>query len=198
VGGDRKLVALRGPDASFVGPDNGVLSSAISAGLRTAPDITHIPVPKDYSAIEITETPVRATPTSSTFQGRDIMAPVAAHIAQGTPFESLGEPLREILVAPGLATTDDAGQIIHIDQFGNAITNFRASDALQGVRFIATTGWRDEVVIDALTRNYAASPPNQAAMVAGSGGYLEIAWPNGDAAERLGLRIGDPVRLLRT
>lgn len=198
VGTDRSMVALRGPQASYVGPDNGVLSSAFPAPLRSAPETAPIHMPDDYNAIEITETPVRATPPSRTFQGRDIMAPVAAQIALGTPLESLGEPLHEMLVASGLAASGDAGLIIHIDHFGNAITNFRASIATPDIRFVATTGWRDEVIIAAPTVTYAASPPDQPAMIAGSSGYLEIAWPNGDAAERLGLRLGDSVRLLRT
>jgi S-adenosylmethionine hydrolase len=198
VGTDRSMVALRGPRASYVGPDNGVLSSAFPASLRSAPDTAPVQVPDGYNAIEITETRVRATPTSRTFQGRDIMAPVAAQIALGTPLASLGEPLHQMRAAPGLAASEDTGRIIHIDHFGNAITNFRARTATADVRFVATTGWRDEVIIAAPTPTYATSAPDQPAMIAGSSGYLEIAWPNGDAAERLGLRLGDSVRLLRT
>ncbi len=194
VGTDRRLVALQGPHAAYVGPDTGVLSSAFAPAARPS-EPGNIPLPDGYQAIEITQSPVRAAAISPTFHGRDIMAPVAAHLARGDAFDTLGAPLAKIAIAPALTATDDTGRIIHIDHFGNAITNFRADDVPANVQLLATTGWRDEVAIHGLSTTYGDATSDQPILVAGGSGYLEIAWPNGDAAERLGLRLDDPLRL---
>ncbi len=148
VGSDRRIIAVQGASAWFVGPDNGVLSSAVPELDRPEQDAAMAPISPSHTAIEITQTRVRSNPPAPSFQGRDIMAPVPAHLARGEPFASLGDPLPEIRLCPPLAATEGTGRIIHIDHFGNAITNFRSSDTGTQVRFIATTGWRDEIAIE--------------------------------------------------
>lgn len=194
VGTDRGLIAIEGPEAFFVGPDTGALSSAIAESERPAV-VSRQALSAGQRAVEISGSGAKASVVSTTFHGRDIMAPVAARLACGTPLESLGRAVASVMVAPSLATSGEAGRVIHIDRFGNAVTSFRSADAAGELRLIVTTGWRDEVSVGGVETTYEGTDPPIAIVVAGSSGYLEIAWPRGDAAERLGLRIGDSVRL---
>lgn len=196
VGTERRLVAIETEDAFLVGPDSGVLSSGLPDTMRSQPDSTSQPLPSGLRAVEISQSSVRAPVVAPTFHGRDVMAPVAAALASGSDLASLGEPLTEVVATAVLAAPGVAGSVLHIDRFGNAITNFRGEGRSAKTQLIATTGWRDEIPISGLAESYGLAPPDRASLLTGSSGYLEIAWPNGDAAERLGLRVGDSVRLI--
>lgn len=194
VGSDRRAIALQTPDWTFVGPDNGVLALAAQDAHEVWHDQVHV--------IELTNKQWWRPSLSATFHGRDLFAPVAAHVAAGVPFAALGEPI-DALVPAATQTPQRAeggalrGQIVHIDRFGNCITNITRDDLAHyelGEQIVA------EVIdqhIEGLVRTYADATPGQLICLIGSGGNLEIAVPNGSAAAMLGVGIGDKLRVRR-
>lgn len=194
VGSDRRALAVQTPEAAFVGPDNG-LFTAIVADARTR-WADHVQV------VELNDPRFWLSSVSATFHGRDIFAPVAARIATGTPLRDMGRPVVDMVQAhmvvpemqqPGVAR----GEIIHIDRFGNCITNI-TYDHLE--RF----GLGDRVVVSiidqqlpGLTRTYTESPVSTPICLMGSSGHLELAVCNGSAARTLGVDVGDRFMIRR-
>ena len=145
VGTLRKAVALVTPAGVFCAPDNGLLSYVLNDHLTEdharfestefGTPVT-IPVPDKCRAYEITDPAYMLDPVSHTFHGRDIFTPAAAHIASGLPPERLGERLSELTIL-NLFTLERrdcavAGKIIHVDRFGNAVTNIPAAQLPTG------------------------------------------------------------------
>jgi hypothetical protein len=131
---------------------------------------------------------------SSTFHGRDVFAPVAAHISLGVPLEELGPPVEEVLaLAPFRARRQPdgslRGRVIHIDVFGNLVTDVRCEDLPAGRPTVDVAGGR--IVGLSLTYQEGA----EILAIVGSSGYLEIAAPKASAAELLGAALGMPVLL---
>jgi S-adenosylmethionine hydrolase len=129
---------------------------------------------------------------SSTFHGRDIFAPVAAHISLGVPLAELGPPVEEVLaLAPFRARRQPdgslRGRVIHIDVFGNLVTDVRCEDLPAGRPTVEVAGRR----IAGLSLTYQESAEILA--VVGSSGYLEIAAPGASAAGLMGAALGMPV-----
>lgn len=194
VGTQRRAIALETPAGFFVGPDNGLLSAALPEEVRAgAPEPAgSVALPQGYDAVSLTNEAYFRHPVSATFHGRDIFGPVAAHISTGVPLAALGEPVGEIIALPPFRArrqADDSlrGRIIHIDRFGNLVTDVRAQDLPQ-----------ERVFIEIADRQIAGLRPayegeGELVAVVGSAGYLEIAVPNGDAAAMLGADIGTPV-----
>ncbi len=196
VGTERQALAVRTPAATFVGPDNGLLSPALPDEVREAAWGHDQPVPvrlpEGYRAVSLTNEAYFRRPVSSTFHGRDIFAPVAAHISLGVPLEELGPPVEEVLaLAPFRARRQPdgslRGRVIHIDVFGNLVTDVRCED-LPGERPTVEVAGR-RIVGLSLTYQEGA----EILAVVGSGGYLEIAAPKANAAELLGAALGIPV-----
>ena len=145
---------------------------------------------------------------SSTFHGRDIFSPVAAHLASGAQPERMGEPISiDSLVtlpvgAPRVSGTGRGttvmGQVVHVDRFGNIITNL--PDRLLGPLLDDSTSAPVVEIGDhrifGLVHSYADVREGQALALVGSEGLLEIAVRNSNAAQRLKVRIGDPVRII--
>jgi len=187
VGGERRPIALTAGEHRFVGPDNGLLwpAAALLAGSGTP------------AARLLTHPAYRLSEVSATFQGRDLFAPAAAHLARGADWESLGpavtDPVRWEPPVPCRQTDGVTGEILWIDRYGNAITNLTPSDA-----HALGPGWVAEVAGLRLApaTHYAAVPAGEPLVLLGSLGTYEIAVNRGSAAERLGLRRGDSVRLL--
>ena len=154
VGASRKAVLFITPAGSFVAPDNGLLSCVLKDHL-TVDEVQFestefaqpvaIPVPPDCQAYELTNPEYWRHPVSSTFHGRDIFAPVAAHLASGALPENVGESIHELTLLNLFTsrTSDDRveGQVIYIDRFGNLISNIRR-DLLPD----------DEIVIELVSR----------------------------------------------
>lgn len=201
VGTARGGLVVRGADATFVCPNNGVLSNVLqAAGVRAdAPSFHAAPVvlPEGWTAHLLTNDRFFRHPMSSTFHGRDVFAPVAAHLACGVAPEEMGESagMIEALALPVAGEHGGAieGCVVHVDRFGNLITNVSA-EILSGDTasvVIEISGRR----IAGLTANY----QDGAALVAliGSHGGLEIAMRNGSAAKELGVTTGAPVHVSR-
>ena len=136
VGTQRRAVLLVTPEGRFVGPDNGIFSYALKdhltldkiqfESMEFAQPVT-IPIPSGCRAYELTNPRYWHHPVSSTFHGRDVFAPVAAHLASGVQPESFGESLREVNMQNlfTLKRIEDTveGKIIHVDRFGNLVSN---------------------------------------------------------------------------
>lgn len=198
VGTRRRAVILRTTLADFVAPDNGVLSYIVE-------DSSSKPVEKGTSrkkgrlapemeAIAITNPEFWRSPVSPTFHGRDIFAPVAAHLSLGCPPADFGERITSLSVLPVLhpyRAPDGSlsGHVLHIDSFGNLITNIRNGDLPQtGKAITIRVGDR---LIHGISRTYAEGRGLLALI--GSSGYLEVSLKEGNAAEFVNAEVGDEV-----
>jgi S-adenosylmethionine hydrolase len=185
VGSKRRAIAVQTERYFFVSPDNGVLSFALRGekikAVRSLENETYF-----------------LKPVSQTFHGRDVFAPVAAHLAQGVPLAKFGPPVTNFVrlnwPEPKLHSKSIEGEVIYIDKFGNAITNIpAASIASPGHKHFEIFKGRKRLC--ALATHYQAVPAGRAAAVPGSSGYLEIAVNGGNASAKLNLGAGDPVDL---
>jgi S-adenosylmethionine hydrolase len=195
VGGERRGLVLATPHGLFVGPDNGLLSPALPDDARakaTEPgQASAVPLPEGYRAFAITRRQYMREPVSSTFHGRDVFAPVAAHLSLGVAAEQFGERVDSVLAFPPFRARRRAdgsleGRVLHVDRFGNLVTDIRAEDLPAGdVR--VDIGGR---VIRGLSLTYEEA--GGLAALVGSSGYLEVALPGGSAAAELKAGVGDP------
>ena len=192
VGTDRRALVVVTPQGRFVGPDNGVLSAALPEDARPSPErgLAAAALPAGYQAFAITNRRYMREQVSATFHGRDVFAPAAAHLSLDVPAKELGEPVEEILAFPPLRArrcSDGTlqAQVVHIDNYGNLVTDARAEDLPSGAFTVelAAESVRGPV------RTYAEAT-GLAALVE-STGYLAVVLPGGDAAKRLGVQIGD-------
>jgi S-adenosylmethionine hydrolase len=184
VGGPRRPLVLRAARALFIGPDNGLLWPA--AAREAEPEIWEI----DLAHWD--------RPISATFHGRDLFAPVAARLAAGEPPESFCGPLAEATRLEWPRPTRDGallrGEILHLDRFGNAITNLTPEDlgALRDGEATFRVAGRE---LHGPASHYGAAPVGQPVVVLGSSGLYEIAVNQGRATAALGLRVGSPVEI---
>jgi S-adenosylmethionine hydrolase len=198
VGSSSRAIILKTQEALFVAPDNGVLSYILhhaSPG-GASPEAGSIALPPGVLAVEITNPRLWHHPVSSTFHGRDIFAPVAAHLSLGVPPQEFGEPVTSLevfpLPRPQLGPGGELiGQVLHIDIFGNVITSIRQED-LRSDRFHLQIAGRR---IESLAATYANAEIDQLHAVVGSSGYVEVAVRNGSAAALLGVKPGDEMRI---
>lgn len=193
VGTNRRAVALTTPSGTFIAPDNGLLSVALPDQLRaSAASLSSVPLPPSHNAYELTNDTYHRKPVSVTFHGRDIFSPVAAHLSLGVPAEDLGPPVREVVVIPPFraASSGDStlnARVVHIDRYGNLITDVRAEQITSGDVSIDISGH----TISSLSRTYADGSTLTA--IVASTGFLAIVMPNGSATAELDAGIGDPV-----
>jgi len=197
VGTERKAVILRTPLADFVAPDNGVLSYVIQQFSADPLNVNRqqIELAPELQAVAITRPEFWLSPVSSTFHGRDIFAPVAARLSLGFPPEDFGETITSLVVLPAPTPNQEAdtltGYVIHIDNFGNLITNIRSRDLPQKHRPVAIEVGNQHVL--SLSRNYEEGEGLLALI--GSSGYLEISLKNGNARAFLGVEVSSEVKI---
>lgn len=190
VGTDRRAILLANNKATFIGPDNGVLSAALPRRARPR-SAGPVALPEDYRAFELTnERYYRATP-SHTFHARDIFGPVAAHVACGVSLEDTGEPIFEVLALP-LTTASKEGTLIrgcvqHVDTFGNLVSDIPLQ-MFEGRDLAVEVGDR---TIKGLGRTYGEQ--HELFALVTSDGWLAVALPNGSAEVELSASRGDPV-----
>lgn len=206
VGSDRQAMVCKTDDGFFVCPNNGVLSYLLQ----------HIET-EVASAIEavVIENPTYILPrVCNTFHGRDIFAPVAAHLSLGVSLADIGMPIQHLtrFPFPSVHTTHDrlTGQIINIDSFGNLITNITENSLVDFLLSSESKGdtlkeldkhkvsAQFEIVagnttLKKLNSAYAESEAGKPLAIIGSFGLLEIAINLGNAEARLGLKYGDKV-----
>ncbi len=187
VGTARRALAVQARGQWFVGPDNGLLEWALSAD--------------DARVHALTESRWFRQPVSRTFHGRDVFAPVAAHLSRGVPIDSFGpavtDPVRLPVARPRREGDALVGRVVFIDRFGNALTNLTQDSLAQAFG----REWAAERIqvtllgrhVAGLSRSYGDSPVGTLVAILGSSGRIEIAQVGGDAAARLGLGEGDPI-----
>ncbi|NLX94562.1 MAG: SAM-dependent chlorinase/fluorinase [Rhodopirellula sp.] len=184
VGTARAIVYARIGRQRYVAPDNGLLSRLAR---RTAPS----------QLIRIENRDWFRQPVSSTFHGRDIMAPVAARLSLGRDPLQLGPPIERLtdLAWPEVQIRPDriVGTVLQIDSFGNLITNITA-EMLAG----RPTDNRACIVANiyetwGIYHSYGEQPDGMLIALIGSNGRLELSVVGDNAAERLGIQIGEPV-----
>lgn len=187
VGTHRRAIAIQTARHFFVGPDNGLFSYIL----------------EEETSVEAclleNRTLFRDT-ISSTFHGRDIFAPVAAHLAAGTPFESLGpsvDPLVSSWVRPTIAASSLDGEVLGIDRFGNIVTNIQRKHMAQWGQENAFDIFLKNLKIPVFALTYADLSAGRPLALWGSSDHLEIAVSQGNAAALCGARPGDRVRLIR-
>jgi S-adenosylmethionine hydrolase len=181
VGSARRAIVVETAGHLFVGPDNGVLADVLTRG--------------DARVREIENRALMRSEISATFHGRDVFAPVAAHLAAGVAIAEVGPVIDDAVRLATFAATQIAadrwcGAVVHIDRFGNLITNLPCD--LGSADCTIHVG---RVTICGVAPNYAAARDDVPIAVAGSSGMLEIAISQGDAARVLGITVGARVEL---
>ena len=186
VGGERRPILVETDRACYVGPDNGLLS--LAAGRQRLIRVIHLSNPAYH-----------LSPTSTTFHGRDIFAPAAAHLSAGVRPEKLGETVEsfESLHVPDPEIRDGGGitgQVIYVDGFGNLTTNIRREDLerLDPESVAVRIGDRK---IRGIAANYASAGTGNYLALVNSWGLLEISRCNGSAQAGLGAGTGTRVLL---
>lgn len=201
VGTKRRGILLHTPSAYFIAPDNGVLSGVINHYVAVE-DIEKAEngkmkanLPTELEAVSLTNPRFWRDKVSSTFHGRDIFAPVAAAVSMGFKPVEFGEPLKWLEVLPNPKPEHHAngiisGNIIHIDKFGNLITNIiKEQDLPEGSGRVRIYGRE----INRISKNYVETGGLLALF--NSMGHLEIAACNASAKAMLNARVGDEVIL---
>lgn len=188
VGSSRRLLGATAGGQDFLAPDNGLLSLLLAA--RPEAKV------RDLSAA------AAGYAASATFHGRDVFAPLAARLAGGEGLAFLGPELdRDGLERPAwsFARADRRGQdarVLHVDRYGNCVLSVRVEVAPPWTPAWVRMPWGQRRPLLA-ARTYAELPSGAVGLLAGSQGFLELAANKASAAEILGLRRGDALRLLR-
>lgn len=175
VGSARRAIAVAARGRKFVAPDNGLLTDALR-------DV-------DYTAVEITNRRYFGPRESSTFHGRDIFGPVAAYLSLGVPLAELGPAASELALIekPNALTVGGSvhGQIVHIDRFGNLVTDLSLADIPP--KFLLDVSG---VTVRAICSAYAEMPRGELFLINGSSGRIEISLREASAAEFTGAAVG--------
>ncbi len=173
VGTARRALAGSAGGHLFVGPDNGLFAV----------------LPAESRWVVITAGPE----ASATFHGRDVFAPAAARLAAGEELHRVGSPATpptgSALPVPRWDGAAWVGEVIYVDRFGTLVTNLPVSAVDPGVRIVAAD--RD---VGPLLRTFGDVAPGHLVAFGGSGGTIEIAVRNGNAARLLGIGVGATVR----
>jgi hypothetical protein len=199
VGTSRRAILLVTREGLFLAPDNGLLTYV----LRDSPEYRaisqnrqflesmEVAIPSGCAAYNLSNQGLWKSPVSDTFHGRDMFAPVAAHLSLGTPPEEVGEPLRSLVCLciphPQWKGGTLMGHVIHVDGFGNLITTIEGKALAQNMVEVLLRGRR----IQGVSRSYAGDADLLA--IVGSHGNLEIAVRDASAARELNAKVGDEV-----
>jgi S-adenosyl-L-methionine hydrolase (adenosine-forming) len=184
VGSQRRGIAIQFAGGFLVGPDNGLFSGILS-------EISEI---NAIAAVELNNTKYwRTSKPSTTFHGRDIFAPVGAHLANGVNLKELGQEISvSTLIQLPLPQVDISGDrvvgcIQYIDRFGNLITNIAEKNLSPNPQVII----KKQIIPWGQT--YSDGQPQKLIALIGSHGYLEIAVNCGNAQQKLQVKLGEEV-----
>lgn len=190
VGTKRRPLLIQTKQAFYVGPDNGVLVLAAKKQ-----GIEHI--------YEITNRNFMLPKVSTTFHGRDIFAPAAAHLANGISPKEFGPEIQKIATPKFAKVTKRkeglVGEVIHVDDFGNIVTNFGEKE----LSSVSAKGYVDIKLGNTqlklkLCKAYAEAEPQEPLAIIGSHDFLEISLNQGNAAKNLRVKSGDKIILCRS
>jgi S-adenosylmethionine hydrolase len=184
VGSPRAPILLVATNYFFIGPDNGLFTFALRKE-------------KVRKGIVLTNPKYFPSRMSTTFHGRDLFAPVAAHLSMGVKPEAFGPVIDSWVEVdfenPRVRGRALIGKILHIDAFGNLISNIegqRLFNHVRGGSFVVRVGKRS---IQGLKKAYWEGKKNEPMALIGSGGFLEVSVREGNAQKVLKVRKGDPV-----
>jgi S-adenosylmethionine hydrolase len=187
VGTERRPAAARLGDQLFVGPDNGLFTPMVKEARQQNQVVEFIHLDKPGFWLPN---------VSRTFHGRDIFAPVAAHLAQGVTFSDLGTPFNDptLLDLPKPIRTLNGwtSHVTIIDTFGNVTTDLPAKQIINLSEVVITLRGK---TISGLTESYGWSKKGDLIALVDSEGFIEIAVVNGSAARELGVEVGDLVEI---
>lgn len=184
VGSSRRGIAIETDNYLWVGPDNGIFTAVLCRD-------------RLCQAIELSDSAYHRSTVSATFHGRDVFAPVAAHLANGTPIDRLGKPIDD-LVTLDLCQPVHSPQglelaVVWIDRFGNLITNLTTPDFEQWHKPAPDQEPVIEVagrIITGVRQTFSDADRDELVAYFGSTGRLEIALRDGNAAAHLGVKRG--------
>ncbi len=187
VGSERKPILVETDKYWFVGPDNGVFSFMfLMEGFKKVWGITN----KSYFLPEV----------SSTFHGRDIFAPLAAHLSLGVSAEELGKELKGFVMLKDLEPKVEAGvikaRVVYADRFGNLISNI-SKDLFN--RLVADKSFNISIggkTIQKLSLSYADVRDGEVLALFGSSQWLEISVKNGNCQKELDIKKGAEINIL--
>jgi hypothetical protein len=183
VGTRRKPLAVECNDQLFVGPDNGVLALATSGPRRI---------------FEIQNSELMRPTLSDTFHGRDLFAPVGAHLACGTPIEEVGPELQTMqelpLPQPRFERDHIDAEVIYSDQYGNLMLNVHVQQ-LEGIDRDSVRTHIGGFDIAGLSTTYGDVEIGELVVYVGSSGFVEVARREGNARHYLGAPRGTRVRI---
>ena len=186
VGSGRRIVYARFGEQQYVAPDNGLLSGLAGQGAA-------------LTIIELTAQRYWLPDPSPTFHGRDIMAPVAAHLSLGLDPAKLGPPLAELIQLEWpearILAGKIEGEVVSIDSFGNLVTNITAEMLADVPTDLAVNVRCDEHETLGIYRAYADQPEMTLIALIGSSGRLELAIVGDSAKIMLGVRAGEKVTI---
>jgi S-adenosylmethionine hydrolase len=178
VGTARRPIAASVDGRYLVGPDNGVLGTALEAASKV-------------EVVELSDPRFLRSPASATFHGRDLFAPAAAYLALGLHLSRLGPAVSDAvrIREPGVQVREDAlvGEVVSLDRFGNLVTNLAGAD-LREVTEVEVEGQRVPVVT-----TYGEGAPRQLVALVNSDGRVEVAARDRSAANLLAARVGTRV-----
>jgi S-adenosyl-L-methionine hydrolase (adenosine-forming) len=192
VGTQRRAIAVEAGGSVFVGPDNGLLTWAITAvgGARRAVVLSNRGLWRDT--------------VTATFHGRDIFMPVAAWLATGVPLDRAGDPLAVTdlvpLPAPAFQVTGRAAraEVITVDRFGNVQLSLPGDEADRAGLVPGATvslAWDGGEITVPVGTTFGDVRPGELVCYRDSSGYVAIAVAGDNAAARLGLRPGSALTL---
>ena len=189
VGTKRRPMAAKIGDWFYVGPDNGTITSLLERAEQQN-------WPCEF--VELNRKQYWLPDVSFVFHGRDIFSPVAAHLANGVPLRELGtpftDPVRLELPKPEKTKDGWRGEVTHIDYFGNISSNIQAEnlgDAMEQKENIIVR--INGIEIRGMVNTFGERPVGELITLLGSTGNLGIAVVNGNAATKLGVKIGDEI-----
>jgi S-adenosylmethionine hydrolase len=189
VGTQRRPIIIETQQSFFVGPDNGLLVLASeSQGLKQMRQIESRRLMMPH--------------VSSTFQGRDVFAPASAHLANGEALEEFGPEITDLVKPEFTKVKRDEefvyGEVLHVDDFGNIITNIQARDLAtftEGAAEVKLSSQQPQQM--KFVRAYAEAKPSEPLALIGSHNYLEIALNQGNASARFSAKAGDKITISR-
>jgi S-adenosylmethionine hydrolase len=186
VGGERRLIGIKEKDYLWIGPDNGLFTLVLKEQPKA-------------KIIELTNRAFFLKKISSTFHGRDILAPIAAHLSLGISLEEMGppagDPVTLSLPEAEIKKNKIIGQVLWADHFGNLITNISRKMLLP---FLSGPSLKIIVkshTITELSQTYSQGRPGVLLALIGSSDYLEIACNLGNAAQKVGYLSGKEMRV---
>jgi S-adenosylmethionine hydrolase len=187
VGTQRRPILIQTKQGFFVGPDNGLL--VLVAEKQTIIRVN-----------ELTNPRFMLPKVSNTFHGRDIFAPAAAHLLNGAKPAEFGPEIREAAKPAFTKVTRRnsalAGEVLHVDGFGNIITNINEKEveqsAVKGAVNVELAGYKLKMKF---CKAYGETKPREPLALIGSHGFLEIALNQGNAAAKFKTKAGDQVTI---